>query len=206
MELPVAIDPHRAFQGGELRRLAAEAAGVEADLAGPIPRFREPDRTLQFLMSKLRAEVVGEGYGTPLALESLLTLVGVHILGGAATRAIRDPGPGPGLSHAGLNRVLQLIEGRLADPPTLRQMAAVADLSIFHFSRLFKRSTGLPPHRYVLGLRIERAKALLRQRRAAKVSEIAFRLGFADEGHFRKHFKRSTGMTPGEFRPSQDRT
>jgi len=78
-------------------------------------------------------------------------------------------------------------------------MAAVARLSLYHFARQFKAATGLPPHRYVIARRVERAKRLL-QGGDLSLAEVAALAGFSDQSQFSRHFKRLVGVTPGQFR------
>jgi AraC family transcriptional regulator len=93
----------------------------------------------------------------------------------------------------------------LEGSPTQEQMAAVAHLSPYHFARQFKAATGLSPHQYVIARRVERAQHLLRADDQLCLAEVAFRLGFFDQSHFSLHFKRITGVTPGQFRISEMR-
>ena len=79
-------------------------------------------------------------------------------------------------------------------------MAAVARLSAYHFARQFKRATGLPPHQYVILRRVERAKQLLQAGAGQSLAEVAVRAGFSDQSQFCHHFKRTVGVTPGQFR------
>jgi AraC family transcriptional regulator len=65
---------------------------------------------------------------------------------------------------------------------------------------MFKTSTGLPPHRYVITRRVERAKRLLRDGGDLTMAQVAARTGFWDQGHFTRHFKRLVGVTPKRFR------
>jgi len=74
-----------------------------------------------------------------------------------------------------------------------------AGVSAYHFAHLFKASTGLPPHHFVVQRRVERAKALLREG-ALGVGEVALRSGFASASHFAVVFRRVAGMPPREFR------
>ena len=79
-------------------------------------------------------------------------------------------------------------------------MAAVARLSPYHFARQFKAATGLPPHQYVLARRVERAKQLLQGGGDFSLAQVAARAGFSDQSQFSQHFKRTVGVTPGQFR------
>ena len=79
-------------------------------------------------------------------------------------------------------------------------MAAVARLSTYHFARRFKEATGLPPHKYVIARRVERATQLLRRGGGLSLAQVAARAGFSDQSQFSHHFKRLVGVTPGQFR------
>jgi AraC family transcriptional regulator len=98
--------------------------------------------------------------------------------------------------------VVEYIDEHLNTGPTLEQMAAAARLSRYHFARLrqFKRATGLPPHRYVIACRVDRAKQLLQAGGALSLAQVAAQAGFADQSQFSWHFKRMVGVTPGRFR------
>jgi AraC-like DNA-binding protein len=80
---------------------------------------------------------------------------------------------------------------------SLDELAAVTKLSRFHLVRAFARRTGIPPHAYQLKLRIERACVLLRA--GITAAEAATQVGFADQSHFTRHFKRIRGITPGQY-------
>ena len=71
----------------------------------------------------------------------------------------------------------------------------MAGMSLFHFSRSFKQSTGLPPHQYILRRRIEHAKSLLKTNELG-IAEIGQRLGFSDQSHFKMIFRKFVGATP----------
>jgi AraC family transcriptional regulator len=81
---------------------------------------------------------------------------------------------------------------------SLAELANLVQLSPYHFARLFKRSTGLPPHKYLLQYRIERAKQLLLERELS-IAEVACMVGFSSQGHLNYHFKRLVGVTPRVF-------
>jgi AraC family transcriptional regulator len=104
------------------------------------------------------------------------------------------------LSPDRLRRVLDHIEDALEDGDlSLAELAAVARLSPFHFSRAFKAASGQAPHQFVLARRVERAKALLARPDLA-LAEIAYRAGFASQAHFSTAFRRATGTTPARYR------
>ena len=88
------------------------------------------------------------------------------------------------------------------DRPTLADLAGIACLSPYHFSRSFKKAIGVGLRRYVMQRRIERAKTLLR-RTAQPLSWVAHEAGFYDQSHFTAEFRREIGVTPGRFRAAQ---
>jgi AraC family transcriptional regulator len=103
------------------------------------------------------------------------------------------------LAEPSLSRVLEYIHANLSNDLHLKELAEIADLSTFHFAKLFKRTTGWSPHQYVLGRRLERAKQLLRNSRIS-LSEVSLRAGFADQSHMSNVFRRLVGVTPSRFR------
>lgn len=104
-----------------------------------------------------------------------------------------------GLSGWRRKRVTDFIEDHLAEPVRLSTLATMVDLSPYHFVRAFRQSFGVPPHRYHIGRRIERAKALLAVP-ANSVTTIARGLGFAETSSFSATFRRFTGCSPSEYR------
>ena len=81
----------------------------------------------------------------------------------------------------------------------VRRLAGVSGTTAAHFARSFKEAFGVPPHRYLLTRRIERAKALLRDTDLS-ITEIAFQTGWESLGTFGRTFRDVTGESPGELR------
>jgi AraC-like DNA-binding protein len=136
--------------------------------------------------------------------DSLLLETGLHrIANGLLNRSnqrscARASG---GLALAARNRVDELIQASLEDsigPPTLEQLASAACLSVNHFIRAFRQQTGVTPHRHVVLRRLERALALLKTPHKS-VAEVAEDVGFGTPAHFVATFRRTMGVTPGEF-------
>jgi AraC family transcriptional regulator len=113
---------------------------------------------------------------------------------------VRSPIKSPHrLDDRRLRRVLAYVEEHLADDITVADLANVACLSIFHFTRAFAAATGVPPHRYVSRRRLETAKAMIATGRAS-LSEIAHDCRFSSESSFTRAFRRATGVTPAQYR------
>ena len=102
-----------------------------------------------------------------------------------------------GLAGWQRKRVVEYIEEHLSETISLAALAALVQLSPFHFARAFKQTLGMPPHRYHMNRRVERAKALLADR---SVTEVALTVGYAETSSFSSRFRRMTGMSPSVFR------
>ncbi|RBY83316.1 helix-turn-helix domain-containing protein [Blastococcus sp. TF02A-26] len=133
-----------------------------------------------------------------LALEALATAL-VSALARDHTSASPTIRPPAALSRGQLARVTRHVEDHLDLPMTVAELAALAHVSEFHFSRLFRAATGASPHQYVLGRRVARARELLTGT-DLPVSAVAARCGFADASHLTRHVRRALGATPAALR------
>ena len=114
-------------------------------------------------------------------------------------RHARLPQPAePGHEPRAVALAKDLLAARLGEPPSLEELAAQVNLSPFHFARVFRRATGLPPHAWLKQRRLEQARALLRS--GCAPLQVAMQLGFADQSHLSRQFKQSYGVSPGEYR------
>lgn len=98
-----------------------------------------------------------------------------------------------------LRRVIDYIHDNLSDDLALEELASLAAMSPFHFSRAFKSATGSSPLQYVIACRIDFAKVLLKTTKLT-IAEVAHRCGYEDPGRFSQHFKRRIGARPSTFR------
>ena len=105
----------------------------------------------------------------------------------------------PGLDDRRFDRVVAFMAARLGDDIEIAELASVACLSAFHFTRMFRLRTGLPPYRYLSAMRLEEAKTLL-STTDRSLCDIALASGFSNQTNFTRAFRRYTGRTPGEFR------
>ncbi len=103
------------------------------------------------------------------------------------------------LDNARLRRVLDYIAHHLDEEISVADLAKVACLSIFHFTRMFAASVGMPPHRYVSRQRLEHAMTLLACGKLP-LSQIALACRFSSQASFTRAFRRAAGLTPGEYR------
>jgi AraC-like DNA-binding protein len=96
-----------------------------------------------------------------------------------------------------VRRVQELLNQRYAENVSLSELASYANLSAFHLLRVFRDVVGLPPHAYQVQLRVIHAKRLLLA--GMPIAEVAVLTGFADQSHLSRHFKRTLGVTPGQY-------
>ncbi|MDC0667811.1 helix-turn-helix transcriptional regulator [Nannocystis radixulma] len=162
-----------------------------------IKRHCVADRSAEASVRSLVAELSSPT--EPLRAEMLCHAFVLHLLGvhGQAPRR-KQLAPRGKLGPAQLRGAVELAHERLACDLTLEAMAKVAGYSPFHFARLFKATTGLAPHQFVLQLRLERAARLLRGR-DPKLGDIALATGFYDQAHFTTVFRKAFGVTPAAF-------
>jgi AraC-like DNA-binding protein len=120
--------------------------------------------------------------------------------------AIVNPSILPDLSESKseyrLWQAVAYIEDHLDQSLSLTQLAAVVQISPDYFSHWFKQSLGVSPHQYIIKCRLQRAKQLIIQGELT-IAEVARKVGFANQAHLNRHFKRVFGMTPKEIRRKQ---
>jgi AraC family transcriptional regulator len=166
------------------------------------PRLFFHDAELWAIAAKLKAQAENPAPGHEQYAEALSILLAHELL---RLNSEGESGPVPdgeyvrgGLAAWQKTRVADYVEEHLAGNVLLSQLAEVARLSPFHFSRAFKQSFGLPPLRYVTSRRIERAKALLGGERS--ITQVGLAVGFGETSSFTTAFRRNTGVTPTVFR------
>lgn len=152
-------------------------------------------------LTALRNELLHGEPGGRLCAESLANVLVVQLIRQMSNRqglqgTIR--GSGGRLPRHVLREVEEYIHAHLDKKIALADLAGVANLSEFHFARLFKQTTGLPPHQFVIHRRIECAKRLIVAGRLS-LSQIAIEVGFSDQSQLNRHFKRIVGVTPKQF-------
>lgn len=104
-----------------------------------------------------------------------------------------------GLAPWQIKRSLEFIEANLADDPSIAALSAECGMSESYFARAFRISIGMPPHRWIIGRRVRRAKMLLAEAEFG-LAEIALICGFVDQSHLGRVFIKAVGCTPAEWR------
>lgn len=172
---------------------------VEPDRIELIPQFMtQPDLLIQGILSTLKDELTGSKSGSALLIDSLKTTLAIHLLRNYCSTQPRLSSYSGGLSQATLQQVREYIHEHLDQDLKLSELSEITQLSPYHFLRLFKQQMQITPHQYILRCRVEQAKHLLRHSRLT-LAEIAVRVGFCDQSHLTRNFKRTLGVTPNQF-------
>ena len=165
----------------------------DPDENAPAPAFKLP--LLDSVSVYRRLDRICKGIAlvsNPLAIEeSLLTLLGSNIQPHASyPQGGRQPSPA-------LQRARDNIAARLEESVTLEDLARDCEMDAFQLIRKFKAAFGQTPHAFQLDQRINLSKRLLKQ--GHSLSEVAYRLGFADQAHFQRHFKKRHAISPKAY-------
>jgi AraC-like DNA-binding protein len=189
-----------AASGGYAYRALYPAPSLLADgTLGGHPYFREPlvdDPELATALARAHAELTT--VADPLEAESripwlLTALARRH----STSRAASDTVPGAaGIAHAVRDR----LAGDLLAPPSLADLAAELGLSRYQLLRAFRTTMGIPPYAWLAQYRVSRARGLLES--GLRPAEVAGLVGFADQAHLTRWFRRVLGVTPAAYRNS----
>jgi len=177
-------------------RAACDGASGEIELP---TAYNLVDARLGALVAAVNVERIAGFPSGRLFLDSVEQALAVALVAGHAVRHRLVRTFRGGLGPARLRTVKELVHAKMEDELTLCEMAESAGLSTAHFSRMFRKSTGETPHRFVLRYRIERAKEMLRTP-GARVLDVAVACGFKTQQHFARVFRHVCGASPTEYR------
>ena len=190
------------FQPEFLRKIALEAYGADADRLTLVACLGAPDEAAERLVGLLLAEAERPGTGSVLMVQSLTQALALHLLRSHSNRTPSLPTPPPSLPSSRLRRVIEQMQASLEGNLPLSELAETSGLSQSQFVRAFRGATGQPPHRYLVELRVERARALLEQT-DMPITSIGVRCGFEQPSHFSTTFRARTGFSPRAWRQAR---
>ena len=173
----------------------AEGLEFDSDRIELVRQGRSSDPTLHHIGMALRAGIQGGDAVDRLYGEALSTALAVHLLRGYSAAVCGPKRQYSGLPREKLLQAVEYIQDQLNADLAVSGIAQAVGLSPDHFTRLFKKSTGQSPHQYVVEARVRKAKELLTTSKFT-ISEAAYQVGFVDQSHLTRHFKRIFGLPP----------
>jgi AraC family transcriptional regulator len=190
---------HIHIDAGLLHRFATQAAERDPGRIEVIDALAESDPLVESVGRALDRELAAPTAQGRLFTDAAAQLLTAHLLRRYCALPIAPARTGATLSKRKLARVRDYVEANIARPVTLDDLAGVACLSLYHFARAFKRTTGETPHDFVRRLKVEQAKRLLCET-DLDIAAIAASLGYSSASHFALLFQGETGMAPAAFR------
>lgn len=207
--LPISLHSHATVKAMELIQCYLEPTflaqlayeSVNPDRVELLLTLKKPDLLIKQIALALRSSLEADGARSRFYADSMATALAAHLLRYYSTRTHRFQDYEDGLSKQKLKQAVDYIQAHLDEDLSLSEIADELGMSQYYFCRLFKQSTGLSPHQYLIRQRVARAKHLLKQPERT-ITAVAFECGFANQSHFARCFRQCTGMSPKQFRRS----
>ena len=186
------------FSQNHLQKMAQEL-NVPAKIEIKETLSAKRDMLIQQLSLAFLNEAENQETASRLYSESIAHTLMFHIIKNYTTADLQEKTFAGGLSGKKLRRVTDFINDNLEQDLTLTEIAAIADLSHFHFARAFRKTVGVTPQQYITTRRIEKAKELL-AKSDLPIVEVGFQTGFKNQSHFTTLFRKITSLTPKLWR------
>lgn len=184
-----------------LDKVARETFGLDPAGVRLLTVEGQRDPLITGIAGNLMREAMNGDAGSRLFAESLAGMLAVHLLRNYAERSQPIETDRIFTQPRAVTQAVDFINENYATDLSLSDIAAAAHLSPFHLSRIFKRATGATPHQYLLQVRVNSARSLLTAGAGDRsLAEVAAAVGFADQSHLTRHFKRMLGVTPKQLR------
>lgn len=159
------------------------------------------DPVINSIAGALMREVMSGDAGSRLYAESLANLLAVHLLRNYTEHPELVAAEKVSVAPRSVIQAMQYIHENYPGEVSLAAIAGAAHLSPYHLTRVFKKATGVSPHRYLVQVRVNSARSLLAAGAGHRsLAEIATAVGFSDQSHLTRHFKRMLGVTPKQLR------
>jgi AraC family transcriptional regulator len=178
-----------------LLNTVAEEYGFDSRRVEIRNRFQIRDVQLENICWALKSEMESNYPSGRLYMDSLAVSVASRLVSTYSSVARRPAEQNGGLGGRRLKQTLSYIEEHLSEDLSLAQLASISGISSSHFKSLFRESTGVPLHQYVIQRRLDRAKDLLMTGKLS-IAEIALETGFSHQSHLARHLRRSSGLSP----------
>jgi AraC family transcriptional regulator len=173
------------------------SAGAKRALAEPIVGFSHD--ALGRAFDELAGELAEPDEMLPMFTEGWAMQALAYVARASRTPEPNRAAPRTGLAPWQLRRAKEMLQANLSENLSLRRVAEACKLSVSHFARAFKASTGVPPHQWLMTARVEMARDML-VRSPTPLVDVAGVCGFADQSHFSRVFARVVGTSPGAWR------
>jgi AraC family transcriptional regulator len=189
------------LEPGFLEKVAEEVFGMDRHALVLKTLEGQRDPLITHIAGLLSREVLNGDSASGLLAASVATQLAVHLLRNYTERSEPADAAQHSIAPRGVAQAIAFIHEHYSKDVGLAQIAASAHLSPFHLSRLFKKATGRTPHQYLIEVRVNSARALLTAGAGARsLADVAAAVGFADQSHLTRHFKRVLGVTPKQLR------
>jgi AraC family transcriptional regulator len=160
-------------------------------------QYNIQDSLLRDIATKLYEGNLATRSAERLYVESLAISCAIHLATNYSASHKKPFAPKGKLSSHQLKKLIDYVQENIHSVITLDEMASLIYLSVFHFSRLFKNTVGISPYRFVLNMKIDYSKKLIKNKKP--ISDIAYALAFTDSAHFCNAFKKHTGYSPLQY-------
>ncbi len=190
---------HLYFDQAEFDRIALESYDIDPNLVELEDVAFQSDPVIEQLFRQVILPLDWQNPADRMSLSHAGQLLIQHLFRCYSNKNAEPEFVRGGLSPFITKRVKDYIEEALDQGLVVEDLAAIAELSPFHFTRMFQLTMGVSPHQYVLSRRVQKAKDLLGDTHNT-LSAIAFQCGFSSQSHLTTRFRRATGLTPSKFR------
>ncbi len=201
-------DLHDAYDSLQFYLPMSEVACVAEELTGKASKelwlpqhLNEQDQTVNQIGQLLLPALARPDEAPNLFIDHVALALRAHLVHRYGNQSIRRERSAGRLAGWQERRVKDLLLSNLAEDVSLEELAKHCRLSRGHFVKVFRATTGMPPHQWLIAQRVERAKELMMST-DMPLTEIAFQCGFSDQSHFSRLFSRAVGVTPRTWRMS----
>ncbi|MGH9949812.1 MAG: helix-turn-helix domain-containing protein [Pyrinomonadaceae bacterium] len=159
------------------------------------------DEQIEHIAMALKSEVESGYVSGRVYGESICTALSAHLTNQYSTVRVQDRIQNAKLTPGNLQKITKYIDANLHEDLRLSDLAEIVGLNQYRFAHNFKDTTGYAPHQFIVRLRLERAKKMLRETEMS-VTEIAYAVGYGSPSRFTQSFRRHNGITPSAYRSS----